>query len=378
MRNIKQIKNLKGKTVIVRVDFNVPIKNGKVQDALRIEKAIPTIKFLQKHGARIILITHLGKGLSASGTGGETLLPVVKSLSKFLKFSFIPEVVGKKVTDAVKKMKDGEIILLQNVRNNRGEQACDMKFAKSLASLADIYVNDAFPVSHRKDASVVLLPKLLPAYAGLRMEEEIKKLSVTFKNNKHPFLLILGGAKFSTKIPIIKKYLKLADTIFIGGAILNDFLKARGYEVGQSLVDDTNYDIKTLLKNKKIILPEYVLVESGKKHIEKRVDKLAKIDNIIDIGSKEIPQLTSLVNKSKLILWNGPLGRYEDGGKIFTEKILKIVANANAESIIGGGDTAYLISEMKLENKFYFVSTGGGATLDFLANGTLPGIKALG
>jgi phosphoglycerate kinase len=243
--------------------------------------------------------------------------------------------------------------------------------------LADIYVNDAFPVSHRKDASVILLPKLLPAYAGLRLEEEIKKLSMTFKNNKHPFLLILGGAKFSTKIPIIKRYLKLADNIFIGGAILNDFLKAKGYEVGQSLVDDTKYDIKTLLKNKKIILPEFVLVQSGHKFAEKRVEAILKTDTIIDVGAREIPKLTSLINKSKLLLWNGPLGRYENGGKIFTEKMLKIVARTKTESIIGGGDTAYLISEMKLEHKFYFISTGGGATLDFLAEGTLPGIKVL-
>jgi 3-phosphoglycerate kinase len=302
---------------------------------------------------------------------------VARSLSKFLKFSFIPEVLGKKVTDAVGKMQNRDILLLENIRNHKGEKACDMDFAKSLAKLGDIYVNDAFPVSHRKDASVVLLPKLLPAYAGLRMEEEIKKLSLAFKNTKHPFLLILGGAKFSTKIPILKKYSKLADNIFIGGAILSDFLKAGGYEVGRSLVDNDDYDLDTLIKNKKIILPKFVLVQSGGKLIEKSIDTIKETDTIIDIGEKEIMKLTSLIAKSKLILWNGPLGRYENGGKVFTEKILKVVAKARAKSIIGGGDTAYLISDMKLEDKFYFVSTGGGATLDFLANGTLPGIMAL-
>jgi phosphoglycerate kinase len=238
-------------------------------------------------------------------------------------------------------------------------------------------VNEAFSVSHRKDASIVLLSKLLPAYAGIQLEEEVKNLSKAIKNPKHPFLFILGGAKFSTKMPLIKKYLKLADYVFIGGALLNDFLKAEGYEVGKSLVDDENFGIEKILKNKKLILPIDVVVRDGKILKNVKISEVKKDEVILDVGSESIKMLEPLIKKSKLILWNGPLGKYEAGGGGATKKVLKLVASSKAESIIGGGDTVALISEMKMENKFSFVSTGGGATLDFLANGTLPGIKAL-
>ena len=221
MRSIKELRNIRGKKIIVRVDFNVPIKNGKVGDDFRIKKALPTIKFLQKKGAKIILIAHLGKG-------GETLAPVAKVLNKYIKTTFIDQVIGSKIEKAVSLMKPGEVILLQNLRNNEGEKSEDKNFAKSLAELGEIYVNEAFSVSHRKDTSVVLLPKMLKSYAGLGLEEEVKNLSKAMKNPKHPFLFILGGAKFSTKMPLIKKYLGLSDHVFIGGALANDFLKAKG------------------------------------------------------------------------------------------------------------------------------------------------------
>ena len=207
MRSIKNLKNIKGKRALVRVDFNVPIKNGKVEDDFRIKKALPTIKFLQKKGAKVILISHLGKDGSAS------MQPVADCLRKYIK---------KNVT------------LLENIRKYPGEGKNDPKFAKELAKLGDFYVNDAFSVSHRKHASIVGVPKYLPSYAGFQLEEEIENLSKVFKKPKHPFLFILGGAKFSTKMPLLKKYLKIADQIFIGGALLNDFLKAQGYEVGKS------------------------------------------------------------------------------------------------------------------------------------------------
>ncbi|MEI6280775.1 MAG: phosphoglycerate kinase [bacterium] len=370
MRNIKQIKNVKGKRVLLRVDFNVPIVDGKVGDDFRIIKALPTIKFLQKKGAKLILITHLGKG-------GETLLPIVNVLNKYIKVEFVGDVVGPIVQKAVSLMMNGDIVLLENIRNNKGENECSKTFAKELAKFADIYVNDAFSVSHRKDASIILLPKLLTSYSGLQLEEEVKNLSEAFKNTKHPFLFILGGAKFSTKVPLIKKYLKLADQVFIGGALANDFLKAKGYEVGQSLVSDTNYGIEKILKNKKLILPEDVLVKNGDKLINKKVNEVGKDEVIIDIGSETIEKLKPFIKNAKLVLWNGPLGKYEAGGAIATKEIIKIVATSRAKSIIGGGDTVTIISGMKMENEFSFISTGGGATLDFLANGTLPGIKAL-
>ncbi|MCX6757417.1 MAG: phosphoglycerate kinase [Candidatus Nomurabacteria bacterium] len=371
MKSIKEIKNLKGKKVLVRVDFNVPIKNGKVEDDFRIQRALPTIKFLQKSGARIILITHLGKG-------GESLLSVSKVLNKFIKIKFIPEIIGENTTKMVGVMKNSDVILLENLRNNEGEKACNKIFALNLAKLADIYVNEAFPVSHREDSSIVLLPKLLPSYAGLQLENEVKNLSKTIKSPVHPFLFILGGAKFSTKMPLIKKYLKLADFVFVGGALLDDFLKVEGYEIGKSLVDDENFGIKKLLKNKKLIIPEYVLVKNSLgKFVQKNEKDILKDDTIIDVGEKSVKLLEPIIKKSKLILWNGPLGKYEDGGAGATKEILKMVANSKAESILGGGDTTELIDELKLQNKFSFVSTGGGSTLDFLANGTLPGIKAL-
>lgn len=370
MRNITEIKDLKNKTVLVRVDFNVPIQNGKVEDDFRIKKALPTIKFLQKKGAKIILVSHLSNG-------GETLAPIYKVLNKFTKTTFIPEITGPKVSEMVRAMQSGDIILLENLRNDAGEQAGSKMFALELSQLADIYVNDAFPVSHREDASIVLLPKLLPSYAGLQLAEEVKNLSHAFSKIKHPFLFILGGAKFSTKMPLIEKYLKLADHVFIGGALAHDFFKAKGYEVGNSLIDEEKYDITEVLKSKKLILPTDVLVQSGNKLINKKADEMEKHEIILDIGSETIENLATIIQKSKLILWNGPLGKYEDGGAEGTKEILKLVAVSKAETIIGGGDTVALISELKMEDKFSFVSTGGGATLDFLVNGTLPGIKAL-
>ena len=354
MRSIREIKNLKGKTVLARVDFNVPIKNGKVLDAFRIKKAIPTIKFLEKKGAKIILISHLGRD------GSESLEPIIKLFFK------------------ISKCSKTQVSFFENIRKFDGEAKNSQSFTKDIVKLGDIYVNEAFSVSHRAHSSIVGLPKYLPSYAGFQFEEEIKNLSKVFKSLKHPFLFILGGAKFETKLPIIKKYLKIADNLFIGGAILNDFLKAKGYEIGQSLTSDKNYGIEKICNNKKIILPEYVIVktESGK-YVEKSIKAVLKTDYILDIGSKEIKTIKPYIKNAKLVVWNGPLGKYEAGGAKTTKEILKLVAQSKAESIIGGGDTVDLISEMKMMNKFSFISTGGGATLDFLANGTLPGIKVL-
>jgi phosphoglycerate kinase len=192
----------------------------------------------------------------------------------------VAEVIGTKVSKAVYEMKNGEVILLENLRNNKGEQECDKKFALELATLAELYVNECFSVDHREDASIVLLPKLMPSYAGLQLEAEVDNLSIAFKKPKHPFLFILGGAKFSTKMPLIKKYIKLADYVFIGGALANDFLKAKGYEVGESLVDDSQYDISSILKNKKLILPTDVLVKKGNKLLHKKVSEVSKDEKI--------------------------------------------------------------------------------------------------
>jgi phosphoglycerate kinase len=338
MRSIKEIKNLKGKTVLLRVDFNVPIKNGKVEDDFRIKAALPTIDFLLKKGAKIILITHLGEN------GTANLSPVIKHFFD------------------ISKMDKNKVTFFDNIRKFPGEMKNDKSFAKKLSEMGDIYVNDAFSVSHRENTSIVSLPKYLPHFAGLQLEKEIKNLSDVFKKTKHPFLFILSGAKFSTKIPLLEKYLKLADYVFVGGALANYLLKAKGCDIGKSFVDEKKYNVTKILNNPKLILP---------------TDFIVKDDAIVDVGDESVKNLAPIIKKSKLILLNGPLGKYEDGETKATMKVLKLMASSKARSIVGGGDTVALVSKMKMTNKFSFVSTGGGATLDFLANGTLPGIKML-
>lgn len=354
MRSIKDLENIKGKRALVRVDYNVPIAEGVVQDDFRIEKSIPTILYLHKNGAHITLLTHLGKD------GSQSLEPVKR---KFFELSGLPE---------------HEINFFENVRKFPGEENNDPEFAKKLAALGDFYVNDAFSVSHREHASVVGIPKYLPAYAGLQLEEEIRNLSLALQNPEHPFLFILGGAKFSTKLPLIEKYLELADNIFLGGALSNDALKAKGFEVGKSMVDETGYDISGVVENEKIIIPVDVTIQVENKLVNKGVDEVGPEETILDVGEDTLRKLKLYIDQAKLILWNGPLGKYEVGGERGTKLALQMVADSKAKSIIGGGDTVALISEMKMENKFSFVSTGGGATLEFLSKGTLPGIEALG
>ncbi len=372
MKSIKEIKSLSGKRVLLRVDFNVPIENNKVVDDFRIKKAVPTIKYLHSKGAIIILISHLGKD------GEESLKPVFKSLKKYFPTaSFIDEsILGYGATGELDNLEKGDIVLMKNLRGDEGEKKNLPSFARGLSRYADIYVNDAFSVCHRAHASIVGLPKHLPSYAGLQLLEEIKNISNIFKP-KHPFLFILGGAKFETKIPLVKKYLHLAEEVFIGGAIANDFLKARGYGVGISKVDNKNLPISSLLKRKNLILPTDVEVTKGKKNRFSGVEDIDTNESIVDMGPNTIKDIEKLIKKAKLILWNGPLGKYEDGYSKSTESLLKAVAKSKAYSVIGGGDTVSLVSKLKLESKFNFVSTGGGAMLEFLTKETLPGIKAL-
>ena len=384
MRSIKQIKNLKGKTILLRAGFDVPIKNGKVVDSKRIEVLLPTMKFLIKKGSLVIL-SHQGrpKGKRNMAFTQKPLIPVLEKLLK-KKIKFANYCVGTATEKMAKSLKKSDILLLENLRFEAGEEKNNQIFAKKLAKLGDIYVDDAFPDTHRAHASIVGVPKFLPSYAGFQLEEEVKNLSRVFKKPKHPFLLILGGAKFETKLPIIKRFVKTADYIFIGGALINQVLKEEGLETGVSLVENKNYDFKKILKNKKLILPEDVIVKSGKKLINKKIDEVKKDENILDIGNKSVKNLIQLIKKSKLILWNGPLGKYEDGGGKATKKTMDfLLKQKSKEIIIGGGDLVSFVPKSKLETRTYklepnlFVSTGGGATLEYLAKDTLPGIKAL-
>lgn len=372
MKFLKEIKNLLNKKIIIRLDLNVPIKDNEIIDDFRIKKVIPTLQFLQKKGAKTIIISHLGED------GSLSMSIVAKRMKKYLKeveyidYPILSDEAEKKINE----MKKGDIVMLRNLRSEEGEKKNSPSFARGLSRYGEIYINDAFSVSHREHASVVGIAKHLPSYAGLQLEVEVENLSKAF-DPKHPFLFILGGAKFDTKIPLIRRFLRKADNIFIGGAIANDFLKAKGYEIGVSLCGNPNPDIKSFLKSKNLILPKDVLVKRKNKNINVKIEEVLSEDCILDIGKETVEELQNIVLKSKFILWNGPLGKYENGFGGSTEEILKTITKSRAVSMVGGGDTTAIISKLKIENKISFVSTGGGATLDFLAKGTLPGIRVL-
>ncbi|HAE36982.1 MAG: Phosphoglycerate kinase [Candidatus Nomurabacteria bacterium GW2011_GWF2_35_66] len=373
MKSIKDIENLKGKHVIVRVDFNVPQdKDGKILDDFRIKSILPTVEYLQKKGAIVILVAHIGEG------GEKSLKPVAIRLKKYLpNIKFIESSIfsdeTKKITGT---LKNGDVALFENLRREIGEKTNSPSFARGLSRFGDIYVNDAFSVSHRVHASIVGITKYLPSYAGLQLIDEINNLSKAF-NPKKPFLFILGGAKFETKIPLIKKFLRDADHVFIGGAIANDFFKGKGYEVGTSLVSDGMVQVKSFFKNKNLVIPTDVVVTKGSLSRNVKPSDVTHDECIVDIGKDSVEVIKGLIEKAQFVLWNGPLGIYESGFGSATENILKILSKSKAVSIVGGGDTVALITKLKLGDKLGFVSTGGGATLDFLAKGTLPGIKAL-
>lgn len=368
--SLENAKNLKGKRVLLRLDLNVPLKGGRVINGYRIKRALPTIKFLKSQGAKTIIISHIGSD------GEKSLRPVANYLNKKMNVGFYPKLESNDLPDLISAMKHGGVMMLENLRKDPGELHNDMNFAKRLAKLGNIYVNDAFSVSHRDHASVVLLPKLLPSYAGFLFEDEVSHLSRVL-HPSHPFLFILGGAKFGTKIPLIKKFLRIADTVFVGGALANNFFKEAGYEIGASLSDSGNFKLKPLLNNKKLIMPSDVIVKTRTGTLVKDAGSIRERDSIKDAGPKTLREIDKLVSKAKFILWNGPLGNYEEGFDKGTIGLLKTITKSRAESVVGGGDSLALISKLGIEKKFTFVSTGGGAMLDFLANGTLPGIKAL-
>lgn len=377
MRSIREIKNKDNKTILLRAGFDVPIKNGKVTDSRRIKILIPTIQYLLKKGPLIVL-SHQGRpnGKKDMSFSQRPLVPVLEKFLK-MKVKFADSCIGPETEKVAKSLKKGEILLLENLRFEKGEEGNNLNFAKKLAKLGGIYVIDAFTNAHRKHASMIGVPKYLPTFIGFQFLEEIKYLSLVSKKEKHPFLLILGGAKFETKIPIIKRFLNKSDTVFMGGALATQILKEEGCETGLSLSDVKNYNLPSIVKNSKILLPkDFVVINKNKK---RRVffDNLSKDDYIVDIGLQTIKDLEKKIRKAKTILWNGPLGKTSSGFDVSTKEIVRAIAKTESMSVVGGGDTVEIISKLKMENKFTFVSTGGGATLDFLAYGTLPVIEAL-
>jgi len=365
---LKSIKDasVSGKKVLVRVDFNIPIKDGEVADDFRIRKVLPTIEYLEANGAKTLLLSHI--------ESTDTLLPVFEYLSPRFSIKFAKSL--EEAESLLSSCDKGDFVLLENIRKFSGEKENAEAFSKDLADLGDIYINEAFSVSHRPHASIVGIPKFLPGYVGFLFESEVENLSKAFKPI-HPFLFILGGAKFETKMPLVTKFLKKADKIFVGGALANDIYKAKGYEIGVSLVSEKEIDLSIVIKDKKIVIPPDVIVFDGKESAEKKADEVGLTEKIVDNGPESVSVLKKLADEAKFILWNGPLGNYENGFGKGTEDLVKIVSESKAVTIVGGGDTVAEISKLGLEDKFSFVSTGGGAMLDFLANETLPGIKAL-
>lgn len=366
---IDQCESVSGKKIIVRADFNVHIKDGKVAEGFRIQKTLKTLDFLLKSGAQVIAISHIDE------KEGNTLEPVARYLLNFFPtLRFIKDIYSPDARSEVSQMKDGEIVLFENLRLWEGEKANTPSFAKHLASFGDVFVNDGFAVSHRKHSSVVGIPQYLPSYAGFLLKEEVETLSLCF-NPKHPFLFILGGAKFDTKLPLVSKFIKTADMLFVGGALANDIFKARGLFVGDSLV--SNIDVSEYGRHPKVFVPIDVRTQHKGFHYTKKPNEISVNERIWDIGPDTTKFLKDAIEKSAFIVWNGPMGNYEQGFIEGTKELAQMIASSNAKTIIGGGDIVALLNSLEMLPQFSFISTGGAAMLEFLANETLPGIDAL-
>ena len=386
--------DVKGKKVLVRVDFNVPLSKenkGEIADDTRIKAALPTIDYLLENDAKVILMSHLGRP-KGEANPEFVLKPVADWLENHYgeKFHFIPspEVVDEKVKEDVANLKEGEVALLENTRFVAGETKNDEEFAKKLASLADLYVNDAFGTSHRAHASNVGVANILPSAVGFLIEKEIDVMGKALEDPEHPFVSILGGAKVSDKIGVIENLITKVDTIIIGGGMAYTFLKAQGKEIGKSLLEEDKMDLSLELLDRakengvEILLPEDVVIadeiESGVETEIVDIDHIPADKEALDIGPKSAEKFADKIKDAKTVVWNGPMGVFEvkefSNGTI---KIAQALAEADATTIVGGGDSALAIEMSGLKDKITHVSTGGGASLEFLEGKDLPGITAI-
>lgn len=384
----------RGKNVIVRAGFDVPIVNGEVVDTARIEAVLPTINAVRAAGGRVILIAHQDRP-KGKRVPAMSQKPVAEALKHLLAtpVSFVNACVGNLAEEAARMLKNGDLVLLENLRFEPGEERNDEAFAKMLAKLGDFYVNDAFANAHRMHASMVALPRLLPAYMGLRLQEEIQHLHAAMEHPKRPVALIISGAKMETKVPVIQRFLHRCDDIVLGGAIANTFLAARGFDIGASLYEEefivTAQEIMLESEkegNARIHVPrDGVVATKAQEHAEKidlPIEDIVGDMAIFDIGKITIDRYCEILHKAKTIIWNGPLGRSEiNRFSHATKRIaecLMTATQAGAATIVGGGDTIDFHTQYGYPLSAYtFVSTGGGAMLEYLSGGDLPALKAL-
>jgi phosphoglycerate kinase len=375
--------------VLVRVDFNVPLKDGQIVDDTRIREAVPTVSDLVERRARVILLTHLGRPDGEIDEKFRTT-PLAERLSQLIDkpVRHLNDCVGPEVESAVRALKDGEVLMLENVRFHPGETKNDPAFARQLASLGELYVNDAFGTAHRAHASTAGIADHLPAVAGLLMEREIRTLGRILSDPPHPLVAIIGGSKISTKIGVLRNLLPRVDRLCVGGAMACTFLKARGLSMGRSLVEDDQLEVaRSLLSNSgsrggSLVLPlDAVVAEEAKPGAQVEtvaIDAVPANKKVLDVGPMTVERFLQTCDGAAAVVWNGPLGVYEvppfDHG---TDTLARGLAGSDSETIIGGGDLVAALDKQHLAERMSFVSTGGGATLEFLEGKTLPGIAAL-
>jgi len=382
-------KDLKGKKVLVRVDFNVPMdKEKNITDDIRIKEALPTIKYLLEKGAKVILVSHLGR--PSGVTEDLRLTPIAKRLEDLLnkKVLKLNDSIGEEVEQAISKLNNGDICLLENIRFYKEEEANDEQFARKLADLADIYVNDAFGTAHRAHASTAGVAAFLPSYSGFLIQKELDIMGKALLDPKRPFVAIIGGAKISTKIAVLKNLLSKVDVLVVGGGMVFTFLKAQGFEIGKSLLDEKSLDqakeflARAEASKVKVIFGKDIVVANELS--DKAATKVVKIEMIppdmigVDIGPETINIIKEEIKKAGTVVWNGPVGVFEiPKFAKGTNEIAKALAESKAVSIIGGGDSAAAVEAAGVAEKITHISTGGGASLEFLEGKELPGIAVL-
>ncbi|MTT30806.1 phosphoglycerate kinase [Terrilactibacillus sp. BCM23-1] len=381
--------DVKGKRVFCRVDFNVPLDNGTITDDTRIRAAVPTIKYLTEQGAKVILASHLGRP-TEENKESLRLTPVAKRLGELLgkDVAKTDEVVGPEVEAAVSKLQDGDILLIENVRFLKGEKKNDPELAKAFAALADVYVNDAFGAAHRAHASTAGIAEYLPAVAGFLLEKELNVLGKAMENPERPFTAIIGGAKVTDKIGVIDNLLDKVDNLIVGGGLAYTFIKAKGYDIGKSLLEAEKLDLaksfieKAEAKGVKFYTPVDTVIAD--EFSATANTKVVDVDSIpsdwmgLDIGPKTVALYSDVIASSKLVVWNGPMGVFEmDAFAKGTQGVAEALAKSDAYSIIGGGDSAAAVEKFHLAEKMSHISTGGGASLELMEGKVLPGVDAL-